>query len=94
MNISQIVTGIQWSPTTVSLVGAGSTQTVTATAVDPNGYPVVGAPITWGTNDASVATVDAGGTITAVGNGSTGITITSGGTTEVFLVTVSGAESP
>ncbi len=69
---------IRISPQSVELSAIGETQQLTASVLDRNGQAIAGAPVTWASNDHSVATVSAGGLVTAVGNGSAAITATSG----------------
>jgi hypothetical protein len=57
---------------------AGTTQGLTATVRNAVGVAQVGAPVTWGTANGAVASVDASGTVTGVSVGSTSITATSG----------------
>jgi trimeric autotransporter adhesin len=52
----------------------GDTVQLVATADDPGGHPVAGASFTWSSDNASVATVDATGLVTAVKNGTANIT--------------------
>lgn len=69
---------IRISPQSVELSAIGETQQLTASVLDRNGQAIAGAPVTWASNDHSVATVSAGGLVTAAGNGSAAITATSG----------------
>jgi hypothetical protein len=57
---------------------SGGTTTLAATVRSAVGNAVPGQPITWGTSDPSVATVDASGVVTAVGPGAVSITATAG----------------
>jgi N-formylglutamate amidohydrolase len=59
------------SPTVAFLVGAGSTVSIQATVGG-------GLPVAWSSADPSVATVDAGGLVTAVATGVTEVTARSG----------------
>ena len=47
---------------------------LTASVLDQGGQPMAGTTVVWASSDGSVATVDAGGAVTAVWNGSTTIT--------------------
>ena len=51
---------------------------LTAEAFDANGHPVEAVTFTWSSSDESVATVDANGLVTAVGNGGVEITAEAG----------------
>lgn len=80
---------ISLDKTTLSFTSAGS-KTLTATFVPA--LPYVD-EIVWSSSDRSVAIVD-DGVVTAVGNGSTTITVTCGDKTAICNVTVSGVTSP
>ena len=60
-------------PASVTLAALGETVQLTATVLDHGGQPVQGLTLAWTSSDGSVATVDAGGVVTAVWNGSTTI---------------------
>ena len=47
----------------------GDSVRLSAEALDANGHPVAGVPVTWSISDASVATIDGDGLVTARGNG-------------------------
>ena len=57
---------------------AGATVPLAAQVRSAVGDPIAGQTVTWGTSDASVATVDGSGVVTAVGPGTVTITGTSG----------------
>ena len=77
------VTALNVTPTTLrGTVGAHLTLTVTTT---PEGVPV-----TWASDDESIATVDASGTVTAVAAGETMVRATAGKMTVPVTVTVLG----
>ena len=59
--------------------GIGSTTTLTATAYDAAQNALAGRGMVWTTSNASVATVDAAGVVTAKGKGTATITATSEG---------------
>ncbi|HKJ00891.1 MAG TPA: Ig-like domain-containing protein, partial [Longimicrobiales bacterium] len=65
------------TPATVTLTYIGATTTLTARILDQNGAPLTGS-VTWASDDSGVATVNAGGTITALTNGATVVRATSG----------------
>jgi hypothetical protein len=68
---------VEVSPSTDTME-AGGTQPLTATVRNVVGTPLPGAPVTWGTTNPAVGTVDAAGVFTAVGAGATTITAVSG----------------
>lgn len=65
---------VELSPAASTLTALGATIQVSATVLDSNGDPVSGASINWSTSDAAVASVDAGGLVTAAGDGDATIT--------------------
>ena len=75
------------SPTQVS-VEVGSTKQLTAQVTDDQGNVLSGRPITFSSNNTSVATVSSAGLITAVAIGAATITATSEGKTGTADVTV------
>ncbi|MES2524890.1 MAG: Ig-like domain-containing protein [Gemmatimonadota bacterium] len=66
----------------------GATVTLTAAARDAGGASLAGRTVSWQTTDASVATITAGGTLTAVGAGTVTVIATVEGRTGTLLVTV------
>lgn len=81
------VASIQIQPRTLALIN-GQTAQLQAQPVDANGKPLVGRVILWFTNNASVATVNANGLVTAQAPGSATITATSEGKSATSTVTV------
>ena len=71
-------TAITVGPATVELTTLGATVQLTAEVRDQNARIMVGAPLTWDSDDAAVATVDATGLVTAVGDGAATITANAG----------------
>lgn len=72
----------------------GESAALTATALNALGQPVGGAAISWGTTDASVATVAADGTVTAVGAGSAEVFASSNEIFATLAVAVSAPPAP
>src|SRR5262249_21583420 len=71
------VAAVQISPPTATLSLATSpTVQLSATCLDASSTPVAGRTIHWSTSDATVATVDANGLVTAKGAGTASITAT------------------
>lgn len=83
-----VATTVNVSPTSVDLASFGATLQLTAAVVDQNSQPMAGAAVSWATDDNSVATVTAGGLVTAVQNGSATVTATSGSASGTASVTV------
>ncbi len=83
------VTGVTLSPETLTLA-AGETYALTATVAPPEAS---NKSVTWSSGNEAVATVNAGGTVTAVSTGTAVITVITvdGGFTGSCDVTVSGA---
>ncbi len=79
------------TPATAELSALGGTVQLTAEVRDQNGRTMAGATVTWASNAASVATVDAAGQVTAVGNGTATITAATGGVSGTVAVTVAQA---
>jgi hypothetical protein len=75
------------TPLTVPLV-AGSTQQLTVVTRDAANNVLVGRVVTWTVSDASKATVDANGLVTAVAAGTTVVTATSEGKTGASQIIV------
>src|SRR5437870_2814287 len=79
---------VEVAPLKTPLVVGGTTQLEATTRIF-SGDPRTGVPITWSSDKPSVASIDAGGVITAVGPGSTTIKATAGtasGTTTITVV--------
>ncbi len=75
------------SPTNLSL-GLGQSRSLTATVRDSSGNVISGAPITWTTSNAAVASVSANGTVTGVAIGDAVVTAHSGAQVGSSNVTV------
>jgi len=76
------------NPGSASFTALGETARFTAEVRDQNGQPMAGAAVAWASSDASVATVDAGGLVTAEGNGAAAITARAGSASGSASVTV------
>lgn len=85
VNIVNPLTGIALNQTTLSL-NKGKTATITASKVPLDTTDTT--PITFSSNNESVATVDAAGVVTAIANGTATITATCGSFTADCIVTV------
>lgn len=83
-----VATTVSISPAAVDLSSLGETLQLTAAVADQNAQAMAGAPVSWTTTDNSVASVSAGGLVTAVANGSATVTATSGSATGTAAVTV------
>ena len=76
------------SPAPADLTALGATVQLTAEVRDQNAGVMAGATVTWSSGDTSVATVDASGLVTAVGNGTATITASTGSASGSAVVTV------
>ena len=83
-----VATTVSISPAAVDLSSLGETLQLTAAVADQNGQAMAGASVSWTTTDNSVASVSAGGLVTAVANGSATVTATSGSAAGTAAVTV------
>lgn len=81
------VSSVTVSPASSSL-SVGGTAQLTATVKGEDGSTLNGRPVVWSSSAESVATVDATGLVTAVGEGDATITATSGGESGTAGVTV------
>lgn len=69
VTVAQRVADVRVSPEETTLGAFGDTITLEARAYDANGNVIEDLEFAWSSRDESVATVDAGGLVTAVGNG-------------------------
>ena len=83
-----VATTVNISPASVALSSFGETLQLTAAVADQNGQAMAGPPVSWTTSDNSVATVSAGGLVTAARNGTATVTATSGSAAGTASVTV------
>lgn len=85
-----VVTTVTVSPPTASLT-VGATAALSATVKDAQGNVMTGQTIAWTTSNASIATVNSTGMVTAVAAGSATITATCAGKSGSAAVTVTAA---
>ena len=90
VNAAPVVTTIVVTPTPAT-INQGGTQQFTATAKDASNNTITGVTFTWATSAATVATVNASGLATGVGNGDASITATSGSVVGTAALHVNGA---
>ena len=89
-----VVTSVTVSPAAAINFGAlGRTASLTAQAKDASSAVIASATITWASTNTAAATVSGSGVVTAVGNGITQISATSGGV-QSATVTVTVAQVP
>ena len=86
-------TTVAVTPATAELTALGETVRFAAQVLDQNGQAMAGAPVAWSSGNATVATVDASGLVTAAGNGTATITASSGSASGTAAVTVMQAVS-
>ena len=88
-------TTVTVSPATHELTVLGATVQLSAEVRDQNDRVMAGATVTWTSSASSVATVDAAGLVTAVGNGTATITASAGSASGSAAVTIAvGAPPP
>jgi len=88
VTVTQEVDRVEVTPAQVTLKALGATSRLTASAYDANGHAIPGASFAWTTSAAGVATVDASGLVTGVGNGTAGIVATTAGVADTAAVIV------
>ena len=71
-------TTVTVSPATAELAALGASVQLRAEVRDQNGQVMAGAAVTWASSNATVATVDAQGLVTAAGNGTATVTAMAG----------------
>ena len=87
VTVEQRLTDLVLPINAITLDALGATAQLDVTAQDANGHPM-SAELAWDSTDPTIATVDAGGLITAQGNGMTTVTATSGSVSTPVAVTV------
>jgi hypothetical protein len=95
LSASVTATGFSTAPATLTIAPAGGTITalgatlpLTASARDANGNAIADATVVWTSRTPEVASVNAGGTVLAVGNGTARIVATAGAASDSIVVTV------
>lgn len=83
-----VAASVNVSPSSVQFGALGESQQLSASVLDSNGQVIADAPVTWASTDNSVATVNTSGLVTAAGNGSAGVTASSGSASGNAAVTV------
>lgn len=81
-------------PSSVELGAAGNTAQLSATVYDASGAVIPGFPVSWASSNEAVATVNAAGLVTAVGDGQATITATAVGYGLTDSVTVTVGTEP
>ncbi len=81
------------SPATLTFHALGDTARLTASVTDQNGQVMADATVSWASSAPAVATVDANGLVTAVGDGTAQVTATAGTASGTAAVTVDAARS-
>jgi uncharacterized protein YjdB len=92
VTVAQQPAAVTVTPATSTLVSLGESVQLAAAVVDAGGNPITGQAVEWTSSDAAVATVDGAGLVTAVGDGTTQVTATSGGVPGTATVVV--AQTP
>ena len=84
-----VATRIEVAPQSVNLTAIGQTEQIQATVYDQNGAAMSGAPVSWTSNNAAVASVNATGLVKAAGNGAAQVTARTGNLSAHVAVSVS-----
>ena len=85
---SPVPSAVTVSPASATLQSLGVTVRLTAAVRDQNGQAMSNAAVAWESSNPSVATVDASGLATAVGNGTATVTATAGSASGAATLTV------
>ena len=88
VSVVKLADRVAVSPAESTFAALGDTLQLAAEGFDPGGHTVSGAEFSWGSSDETVATVDATGLVTAVGNGTATVTAGSGAAVGTATVTV------
>jgi len=88
VTVEQVAAAVTLAPGSLAFAALGDTATLAATVLDANGHVIDGAGVTWSSNDATIATVNSSGLVTAAGNGRATITAASGSAAVTAAVAV------
>jgi hypothetical protein len=86
--VAQQVTGLDVSPSSLTLTALGAAVRVDAVPTDANGHPVDNAAVTWTSLAPAIASVDESGLVTAVSNGNATIVAITDGVADSVPATV------
>ena len=86
--VNQVVASIKASPATIDFDSLGSTATISVDLFDGNGNSIEEGSPSWESADSEIATVDEQGTVTAIGDGVTSITVTVGSFSARVVISV------
>ena len=79
VTVMQVAVSVAIAPTTSTLALLGESVQLEAAVYDSGNAPIAGAAVVWSSSNPLIAAVSANGLVTAVSNGTTRITATSGG---------------
>ena len=91
ITVAQTPATIAITPISATLSAIGETVSLNATVKDGKAQTIIDASVTWQSNNLTVATVNSEGLVTAQGNGTATITVTSGDKTATVAITVTQA---
>ena len=94
VTVAQTAAAATLTPDSVHLTAIGETAQLMAEVTDANGNAIADAAVSWSSADEAVATVDEAGVVTAVANGATTVTATSGDVSASAAVTVMAEAAP
>ncbi len=89
--VSPVATTVVVTPENVVFTALQETSRLTAEVCDQQGRPMSGVAVTWSSDSAAVASVNATGLVTAVANGTATITAAAGSASSTAMVTVAQA---
>ena len=93
ITVVQLPNTVVITPASATLFAIGETVQLHATVKDEKAQTVPGATVTWQSNNTTVANVNSSGLVTAHQNGTTTITVTSGGKSASVTITVAQVSS-
>ena len=88
LTVEQVAATVAVTPNSAVVTALGDTATLAAEVLDRNGQAMAGATVSWASSNTSVASVDASGLVTAVGNGAVKITADFGEASGTATLTV------
>ena len=86
--VPPVASAVSVTPDSVVLVALGASARLSAEVLDQVGRVMEGAAVAWTSGDTTVAVVDSAGVVTAVGSGTTRVTVAAGRAARDVVVTV------
>jgi len=88
VTVSRVLVALGVTPDTVRLASLGQTAQLSVAGRDGGGAAMPAGPVAWTSDDPGVASVSGTGLVTALGNGTTNLTVTAGAVSGAAAVTV------